>query len=149
MTLHTMVYRSIPVFSGLLKNYIFEIDQILSTSRRRNETQGVTGALLFNEDRFVQLLEGEEFDVKSTFERIALYSRHEAVELLFDQNTKERRFPAWSMAFVGQAAAVREKFADSPLTKSSVTMRGDQVVDFIVKLVSSDSRSIGSIRNGE
>jgi hypothetical protein len=92
--------------------------------------------MLFNEDWFVQLLEGEEADVRATFGRIAVDPRHDEVEILFDSTTSARRFPEWSMAFVGDAPAVRKRFADSPLASPDVTMRGEEVVDFVVALAS-------------
>lgn len=140
MTIYTIVYRSAPVFTGSVADYLAEIDRILATARRRNAEVSVTGAMLFNEDWFVQLLEGEEADVRATFERIAVDPRHEEVQILFDSATAERRFPEWSMAFVGDAAAIRKRFADSPLAKPDVTMRGEEVVDFMVALARDDSR---------
>jgi hypothetical protein len=134
MSVHTIVYRSVPVFAGSVAAYLAEIDSVLATARRRNPEVNVTGAMLFNEDWFVQLLEGEEADVRSTYERIARDPRHEEVELLVDRTVPERQFPDWSMGFVGDAPAVRKRFSESPLAKAEVVMRDDDVVDFMVAL---------------
>lgn len=139
MTFHTIVYRSAPVITTSVAGYLTEIDRVLATARRRNAEVSITGAMLFNEDWFVQLLEGEETDVRATFDRIAVDPRHEEVHVLFDSATAERRFPEWSMAFVGDAAAIRKRFANSPLSGPEVTMRGDELVDYVVALASDDS----------
>lgn len=136
--LHTIVYRSAPVFSGSVTDYLTEIDSIVATARRRNAEVSVTGAMLFNEDWFVQLLEGAEDSVRETFERIAADPRHDEVETLFDGSTTERRFPGWSMAFVGDAEAIRKRFADSPLARPDVRMHGHEVVDFVAALAHDD-----------
>jgi hypothetical protein len=140
MTIYTIVYRSVPVFSGSVARYLSEIDSILATARRRNAEVSITGAMLFNEDWFVQLLEGKEADVRGTFDRIAADTRHEDVQVLFSSTTSARSFPKWSMAFVGDAAAIRKRFGKSPLAKTDATMRGDDVVDFVVALAREKSR---------
>jgi hypothetical protein len=140
MTIYTIVYRSVPVFSGSVARYLSEIDSILATARRRNAEVSVTGAMLFNEDWFVQLLEGNEADVRATFDRIAVDTRHDEVQILFDSTTSTRHFPEWSMAFVGDAVAIRKRFAHSPLAKPDITMRGDELVDFVVALARENSR---------
>lgn len=138
MSIFTIVYRSAPVFTGSVADYISDIDRILATARRRNAAVSVTGAMLFNEDWFVQLLEGAEDAVRETFERIAADPRHDEVETLFEGSTEDRRFPEWSMAFVGDAEAIRKRFADSPLAKPDVKMHGQAVVEFMVALAHDD-----------
>lgn len=134
MSIFTLVYRSAPVFHCSLADYLAQIDHILSTARRRNAAASVTGAMLFNEDWFVQLLEGDEDAVRGTFARIALDPRHELVEILFESSAAERRFPDWSMAFVGDAEGIRKRFADSPLAERNMKMHGQEMVDFMVAL---------------
>jgi hypothetical protein len=142
MTVHTIVYRSIPVFSGSIANYLGEVDKILATARRRNPDANVTGAMLFNEDWFVQLLEGDEADVRSTYDRIAADPRHEDVELLVEGATPSRQFPDWSMGFVGDAPAVRKRFAESDLAKAGLVLRADQIVDFMVSLAHDEAHRL-------
>jgi hypothetical protein len=134
MSVHTIVYRSVPVFSGSMASYLDEVGSILATARRRNPHANVTGAMLFNEDWFVQLLEGEEANVRATFDRIAADPRHEDVELLVDVVVPARQFPDWSMGFVGDAPAVRKRFAESALAKPGLVLRDDQIVEFMVSL---------------
>lgn len=138
MAIHTIVYRSVPVFNGSVSAYLAEVDSILATARRRNPAVNVTGAMLFNEDWFVQLLEGDEADVRSTFERIAADPRHEEVEMLVDGKVPGRRFPNWSMGFVGDAPAIRKRFSESALADTNVVMRDDEVVQFMVSLAHAD-----------
>lgn len=138
MSVHCIVYRSIPVFAGPVSQYLQEVDRMLATARRRNPEAGVTGALLFNEDWFVQLLEGDREAVHATYHRIAADPRHEAVELLVDTRNPTRLFPEWSMGFVGDAPAMRQRFSDSPLAKHDLVLRDDAIIDFMVALARGD-----------
>lgn len=132
MSTHCIVYRSMPVFSGAVSGYLSEVDRMLATARRRNPQVGVTGALLFNEDWFVQILEGGRAAVHATFHRIAQDPRHEGVELLVDMAVPERLFPDWSMGFVGDAPAIRNRFNASPLAQRDLVLRDDAIIDFMV-----------------
>jgi hypothetical protein len=140
----TLVYRSRPVFSGSVADYLAEIEKIVETSRRRNERTSVSGALLFNEDWFVHLLEGTEADVRATFARISADPRHEEVAILFERYTRERRLQNWSLAFVGQAPAIRKHFSSTMTADPGITLRGYEVVEFVVAMVTGDGARQGT-----
>ena len=59
------------------------VREIAAVSRRRNPARGITGALLFDGERFGQLLEGTEPVVRALMNRIARDPRHTHVNLLF------------------------------------------------------------------
>jgi hypothetical protein len=101
-TLYRLIYRSrnnIPE-AGVVR----EIRSILTSSRRNNMSNNVTGALLFTASGFAQVLEGPRDVVELTFERIGSDSRHADVMVLSFIPTERRYFPQWSMAFCGQGA---------------------------------------------
>ena len=87
-----------------------EIESILALSRMRNATWGVTGALLFSADSFVQVLEGPEDAVETLFEKIQLDPRHAEVVVLQASAVQDRGFAQWSMAYAGRHDDLR--FAD-------------------------------------
>ena len=141
MTVHCIAYRSIPVFTGPVRDYLVEVDRMLATARRRNPEVGVTGALLFNEDWFVQILEGDRNAVYATYNRIAQDARHEGVELLVDTTNPARLFPEWSMGFVGDAPAIRQRFNQSPLAGKDVVLRDETIIDFMVDIARGEHRA--------
>ena len=75
---------------------------ILESAKRNNMANGVTGALLFNQNYFAQVLEGDRKAVTETFCRIAQDPRHSDHVILDASAICERRFADWSMCFVGQ-----------------------------------------------
>lgn len=75
------------------------VDDILAASRRNNASAHVTGLLLFNGKRFLQLLEGAPDAVEETFARISRDPRHFAVVKLSERTLDGREFGEWDMAF--------------------------------------------------
>ena len=92
MKLMQLVYCSQPF------GYSLEIlSAILIASRANNRKKGITGALICRSDIFLQLLEGPEKQVKSTYEAIQNDDRHINIYHLLEKNTDKRLFPAWAM----------------------------------------------------
>ncbi len=83
---------------GLLSNDV--LLDILRASRRNNPAVGVTGALLYAEGNFMQVLEGPAEAVESVYLRVRRDDRHRGVLTLIDAAVAERAFPDWSMGFV-------------------------------------------------
>ncbi|MBR0932459.1 BLUF domain-containing protein [Bradyrhizobium jicamae] len=77
------------------------INDILLTSRTRNARLGVTGALLFSEGCFTQVLEGDKNAVETIYDAIQRDMRHRDVTLLSFKPARVRYFSEWSMAYAG------------------------------------------------
>ncbi len=80
------------------------LEHILAASRRNNAQDGVTGALLYFEGNFAQVLEGDFDAVQRTFERIQADDRHDDVVLLQAQPIENRMFGEWAMALASVEA---------------------------------------------
>ena len=65
----------------------------------------ITGALMISEDAFVQVLEGDETEVRALFTTIARDDRHDQVRVLEEQDAVDRTFGRWAMARVGESGA--------------------------------------------
>jgi hypothetical protein len=76
------------------------IADIVRVARAFNRSHDITGVLVFDGERFCQLLEGDATTVAALGERIAKDARHHRFEIL-QQGSREsaRRFPGWSMAY--------------------------------------------------
>jgi hypothetical protein len=83
-----------------------DVDAILAASRRNNQRLRVTGLLLFNGKRFLQLLEGPASAVEATYQRIAADPRHFALVRLSERAIDVREFGDWDMAFQRFAGAL-------------------------------------------
>ena len=76
-----------------------ELEQILDSSVRHNQPQGVTGMLLYMEGCFVQVLEGDAEAVDETYARIQADPRHFGLIELAREKIEQRSFAQWSMGF--------------------------------------------------
>lgn len=76
-----------------------ECAEVARSSSVRNRADDVTGLLLFNSRRFLQVLEGPSDAVQRTFERIYRDGRHCAIVKLRDATIDVREFGEWGMAY--------------------------------------------------
>ena len=74
------------------------LDAILVASQRHNVINDITGAVVFGDGRFVQVLEGPEPAVVATLERIRRDARHHDLQIVGPDPLSRRIFPDWSMA---------------------------------------------------
>ena len=74
------------------------LDSILTVSRRNNSRVDISGLLVSGGKRFLQVLEGPDQAVLSTYARIQADPRHRGFVLLTCKGIGERAFGNWSMA---------------------------------------------------
>jgi hypothetical protein len=77
------------------------VESILESSIGNNSADGITGVLLLTETHFLQVLEGEFESINATFQRIALDTRHDMLQLISFTEIKERKFSNWAMHGIG------------------------------------------------
>ena len=70
---------------------------IHASARRLNPLDGITGLLIFNGTRFLQIIEGAESAIDDLVERLRADPRHSAFEIRDERIVAERAFPDWSM----------------------------------------------------
>ena len=76
-----------------------ELSSLLEEVRSKNTEVGITGMLVYYNQQFIQLLEGEESLIKELYNNIELDPRHTSVERFYDGPIDHRTFSDWSMAF--------------------------------------------------
>lgn len=81
--------------------------QIHQTARHLNALDGITGLLLFDGTRFLQIVEGAEGAVDNLVERLRMDPRHSAFEVRDERFVDRRSFPDWSMELVRVSAGYR------------------------------------------
>ena len=75
-----------------------DLSSILMKSQHNNKRMDITGILLFSQDYFVQLLEGEKHEIFRLYETIMKDPRHSNPTILFQNYTDQRLLPHWSLA---------------------------------------------------
>ena len=102
-SLSSLAYFSRNAIDGDPAAVQLEIGRILASARRNNARLGVTGALVYSDGCFAQVLEGEREHVEAVFESIQCDPRHRDVTILHLHEVERRSFGEWSMAFGGIA----------------------------------------------
>ena len=94
-----LVYYSANRIQGTEGEVNRELERILTWSRVNNAALSITGALIYNEGKFAQALEGPFDHVLSLFEKIQKDFRHSEIAVVENRIVSGRRFADWSMAF--------------------------------------------------
>jgi hypothetical protein len=100
-----------------------DIRDILTTSRRNNAALGVTGLLLFADNMFIQVLEGEQQRVSSLADTIRRDPRHRNYMELLTREAPRRAFAQWQMGFKRLTPGIEEDDAVFRATKNAVAGR--------------------------
>ena len=96
MRLKTVTYTSLARLDLTSR----ELVNIHQTAKRLNALDGITGLLLFNGSRFLQIIEGSESAIDALLERLRRDDRHSAVEQRDVRFVDCRAFADWSMELV-------------------------------------------------
>ena len=84
-----------------------ELAEIHQTARHFNALDAISGLLLFDGSRFLQIVEGTEDAVDNLVERLRMDPRHSAFEIRDERYMEQRSFPDWSMELVRVSAGFR------------------------------------------
>ena len=103
MYLSRLSYYSINRISDLGLKVADELKAIIGSCKQNNPTSGLSGALLFSDKYFAQILEGDRKAVTETFCRISQDKRHSDIVILQSRPIDVRTFTDWSMAFAGHS----------------------------------------------
>ncbi|HEX8512080.1 MAG TPA: BLUF domain-containing protein [Allosphingosinicella sp.] len=81
-----------------------DLAAIHQTARHFNALDGISGLLLFDGSRFLQIVEGSEEAIENLVERLRMDPRHSAFEVRDERHVERRSFPDWSMELVRVSA---------------------------------------------
>lgn len=82
--------------------------RLLESARAFNHQNGISGILLYDNQQFGQIIEGERASVMKVWKRIQEDKRHHRVELLEIREISERSFPDWLLRFYGGETLTRD-----------------------------------------
>ncbi|WP_204345657.1 BLUF domain-containing protein [Psychroserpens algicola] len=78
---------------------IAQIDTMLLKAKQFNKTHNITGCIIYNNNRFIQIIEGAKADITNLYAKIKSDHRHENVITLVETSTYDTLWNDWSMAF--------------------------------------------------
>lgn len=95
-----------------------DLESILDDARTGNEKRNITGALVFVDGVFLQILEGDKQAVRELMKSIEADERHFAVTVFHEGEAERPLFPDWRMAYVGAQPAQMAEWAGHEGTAS-------------------------------
>ena len=82
--------------------------RLLYHSYLRNTSIGVTGALIFENNRFGQVIEGPRTQIEDLWGKIQKDTRHKNIYLVESKPIKQRSFSKWTMVFQGSEEVAKK-----------------------------------------
>lgn len=86
-----------------------ELKELLTQAQQGNDRRGITGALVYGDGQFMQIMEGEQAALQALYAHLGQDRRHKGLFKLADRPIAERRFSEWSMAFQAVSPAEFEQ----------------------------------------
>jgi hypothetical protein len=87
------------------ESHVSVVKQIWQTSRQRNTTLGLTGAVIFDGERFCELLEGPHVDITAVYRDVEVDARHTGLRVLhIAADESPRRQTVWRSGYCDASA---------------------------------------------
>ena len=137
MPVHQLIYSS-SAAKKMLKPALYEI---LRHARKNNEARDITGLLVYSDENFLQILEGEKEAVYQLFDTISKDERHSSIQVLHDSDIEQRSFSNWRMAYATPSAKQLAQWAGLHNTTtvaetlSSLQSQPDRITEVISNLL--------------
>ena len=81
-------------------NANIEVARILEQAQRNNERNGITGALVINDNYFLQVIEGARPVINNLLKKLIEDKRHYSLQIIECCEIEERRWNKWSMKYL-------------------------------------------------
>ncbi len=77
-----------------------EVTRILAQAQQNNERNGITGALVFNHNYFLQSIEGARPVINELLRKLVKDERHHSLQVIECCEVEQRRWSKWSMKYL-------------------------------------------------
>lgn len=110
-----------------------ELRKLADVAAKNNRLHGITGALLFIDKCFIQVIEGDEKSLSALLTQIKTDRRHHNIRIISDQLAESRHFADWSMGLLSAPDEERPKVV-SELRSVSAIDDGEEASDNIMPM---------------
>lgn len=117
-------------------NANIEVTRILAQARRNNERNGITGALVINDDYFLQSIEGSRPVINELLRKLVKDDRHFSLQIIECCEVEQRYWGKWSMKHLTPRDQDKEyvrKFS-AGIVFNPYLMNASQILKFIETL---------------
>jgi Sensors of blue-light using FAD len=131
-----------------------DLQELLDHARRSNAAKGITGALVYAEGVFLQIIEGDKVLLQELMAKIRRDVRHESVFVLREGEVPTAIFGSWKMAYVSATPKQVAKWAglsaanDTTESLSETVEEQNRTAQFaqdILSLLVADDKTEGKV----
>lgn len=139
--IHQLVYYSRNVVLGNDRAMLTNLREIVSASQRNNSRDEITGFLIFDKTWFIQILEGDQSQVSTTYTRIARDPRHTTATIMDARNVQGRSFPNWTMGGAMRTPEVEEVYLQHGIGSAiePARLKSAQIINLALDLQAFDA----------
>ena len=105
-----------------------EVRELAAVAARNNALEGITGALLFIDNSFIQVIEGDERAMSHMLTRLKADPRHHDIRIISDQLAESRHFADWSMGLISTPDEDRPRVTRELRAASDITSEEEALV---------------------
>ena len=122
-----MTYQTVYSSESTIPMQSEDLEVLLERARARNGLHGISGALVYTDRIFLQILEGKREQVEALMARIRKDVRHENVTILREGEIPSARFSSWKMAYISATPAEVARWAGIDVVTGKSQAVGDAV----------------------
>ncbi len=103
-----------------------ELDALVTVAHENNKKYGITGAMLYLESAFIQVIEGQDSDIARLLQQLHLDTRHRDIRIVSDNVVPARNFQNWSMGIVRPPQEDKTLVRDEIRLASALDVRAEE-----------------------
>lgn len=103
-----------------------ELDALVKVAHDNNKKYGITGAMLYLESAFIQVIEGQDSDVTRLLEQLRADTRHRDIRIVSDNVVPARNFQNWSMGIIRPPQEEKTLVRDELRLASAIDVRAEE-----------------------
>jgi len=103
-----------------------DLDELVKVSDNNNRKYGITGAMLYLENAFIQVIEGEDSDIAQLLKNLYADTRHRDIRIVSDSVVPARNFQNWSMGIIRPPQEERNRVQEEFRLASEIDVRAEE-----------------------
>ena len=103
-----------------------DLDELVKVSDNNNRKHGITGAMLYLENAFIQVIEGEDSDIAQLLKNLYADTRHRDIRIVSDSVVPARNFQNWSMGIIRPPQEERNRVQEEFRLASEIDVRAEE-----------------------
>lgn len=84
------------------------VGDILTYAVGKNKEKSVTGMMVYDGEKFLQCIEGDEYEIDELYQKLANDSRHHTLHVIGEELDERRLFSQWNMGYLNNENEIKK-----------------------------------------